>query len=89
MTLAERRERYRTDPAYRARRIAAAKRYQAQQGPLYRKLSNARKAIHRVRESYEARQAHAERLYAKLQRLIRQRDRLAEQWQQARAAKAA
>jgi hypothetical protein len=78
MTNAEQRHRYRNDPEYRARILANAEKAQRKlrQNPTYRRLMQVRRDIYRVRESYEARRAHAERLFARLEALIQERDRL-------------
>ncbi len=65
MTPSAKRQRYRTDPDFRATVIARAKKRheRLKTDPVYRKLVATRKDIYRVRESYNARLAHAERLY--------------------------
>ena len=75
-------QRYRTDPAYRAeilRRNRVA--HEAHKSdPLYRSLTRSRDRVYKCRESYNARVSHAERLFKKLQRLIKQREELAAKW---------
>ena len=74
--------RYRTDAEYRELLCKRSRDCRAKwkKDPLFRKLENARKAVYRVRESYHARLAHAERLFEQLTKLIAEREQLAEQW---------
>jgi hypothetical protein len=79
-----RKQRYRTDPEYRELRCKRSRecRDKYKKDPLFRKLENARKTVYRLRESYHARLAHAERLFERLTKLIGERDQLAEQWKE-------
>ena len=86
MTRAEHRERYRTDPVWRAAKIARNRESQVrrEKDPLYKELVATRKRVYTVRESYEARLAHAERLFKKLEKLIAKKERLTRLWKQAK-----
>lgn len=76
--------RYRTDADYRAKILARNKAYQDrhQKDPLFKRLTATRKKIYKVRESYEARLAHARQLFLKLERLIKTRGRLEKEWKE-------
>jgi hypothetical protein len=82
VTNAEQRHRYRNDPEYRARILRNAEKAQRKlrQNPTYRRLMQVRRDIYRIRESYEARRAHAERLFARLEALIAEGERLRKQY---------
>jgi hypothetical protein len=69
-----RRNYYRTHPEFQARQRAASLRNHARNNeyPEYRKLAALRKDVHRIRESMEARLAHAARLEARLVKLGRE-----------------
>lgn len=85
--LRKRRLRYRHDAAWRESRKAKVKEYRDRykRVPEFRALENVRKAIYRTRESYEARRAHAERLFEHLQELLGKVPGLSKAWQEARA----
>lgn len=76
------RMRYRANPEYRDRRIrAVTERHKANAAdPDYRRLVQLRKDIHRIRDSYEARMAHATRLSERLVKLGRELVRVQARW---------
>lgn len=68
------RERYRNDPVYRAMILASNKAFrEPHRDSAHHELELVREAIYRIRESYQERMVYAERLFAKLQRLIMRR----------------
>lgn len=76
------RERYRHDPAFRSAAISASLRWsrKANQDPVYRKITNLRKKIVFVRNSYQTWSRRAEQRFRQLERLIAERDRLHAEW---------
>lgn len=81
-------QRYRSDPEYRRKMIESSLRWQreAKQDPIYKRLYRVRQRIVEVRNSYETLSRSAEKRFAQLQKLIEERDLLAEQWHAKREA---
>jgi hypothetical protein len=77
-------QRYRVDAVYRADVLRRNRdRHESRKkDPLYHALYLSRDRVYKCRESYNARVAHAERLFKKLQRLIKRRDELAAKWRE-------
>ncbi len=81
---AKAKNRYRSDPEWRAKVLAAnaARVAGNRKNLVYLELERTRKAVSKIRSSYEARLAHAERLFKKLERTIAKRDRLGARWKE-------
>lgn len=75
-------QRYREDSEYRAAILRRNKVYHDthKDDPLYHQLRRVRDRIYKTRESYNERLAHAERLFAALEKLIKRREALEAKW---------
>ena len=75
-------ERYRADPEFRADVLRKNRVYYHTRKniPIYKQLRRVRDRIYKTRESYHQRLEHAERLFSKLEKLIKRRDALEQRW---------
>ena len=82
MTAMALRRRYWTDPLWRAARLAKnrASRQERMKHPVYRRLENVRKKVSSTRQVYERYEKRTHHQFIKLQRLIKQRERLVAAW---------